>query len=347
MINNIVHISSANTENRSFGTGFVIENNEHGVYILTCEHVLRAVQSPMVESHELEIIAQNDFLDMAIVFIPSLDYEKMTLQLSSCPSLEVKSVAFSSFKEGLVQKSTIRATLFKDFIELHSTKDDSFYLIKKIKADEDYIFSKGNSGAPIICTKTGDAIAMLSNKEGHNIAYAIGVSCIKNLLEQLHENQELREKHQDFYVKMSAFKKEAKPSIEAKKSTKNRAIFHMNELKKEKTDILKKIKEKVSKLKYFLLGILTILAFYGVYSFVKQEKTQIVEYYNVTKIPSNDTLNVREGEGRGHKVIYELPYNAHHLTVLKCTYNDEGKKWCKIKYKGITGWVYSYYIEKE
>ena len=239
MSNKIVHIESSNKENRSFGTGFVIKSNLQGTYILTCQHVLDSVQNASIESKAVEIIAQNSFLDMAIIFLPALRSEEMILQLKACDDLSITSIAFSSFKKDLVQKSTIHATLFKDFIELHSTEDDAFYLIKKIKADEDYNFSKGNSGAPIICKHTGNVIAMLCNKEGSNIAYAIGVSSIKKLLEQLLTNDKLMKKHEDFYHKMFSFKKEVSSSVQIRKNPKNREIFHMNELIKKTSRLIK------------------------------------------------------------------------------------------------------------
>lgn len=347
MSNNIVHIESTNKQNKSFGTGFVIESNEQGTYILTCQHVLDSVQNASIESKTVEVIAHNSFLDMAIVFLPALGSKKMSLQLEACQDLSITSIAFSSFKKDLVQKSTIHATLFEDFIELHSTEDDAFYLIKKIKADENYSFSKGNSGAPIICKKTKNVIAMLCNKEGANIAYAIGVSSIKKLLEQLHTNDELMNIHGDFYHKMSSFKKEVSSSVKIRKNPKNRAIFHMNELKKEKTNIIKILKEKALKLKYFFLTIITIFAFYGAYSLLSIEKIDSTEYYQTTNLPVNKTLNVREGAGKGYKIIHELIRGTDHILRIRCKNNDEGSKWCQIKYKNVKGWVHSYYIEKD
>ena len=347
MQNNIVHIASANSENRSFGTGFVIDRNERGVYILTCEHVLSSVQEPMVESQSVEVLAQSSFLDMAIIFVPTLSYEPVTLQLDRCNSLHIKSIAFSSFKKDLVQKSTIYATLFKDFIELHSKTDNSFYLMKKIKADEDYAFSRGNSGAPIICKETGNVIAMLNNKEGTNIAYAIGVSSSKRLLEKLRQDETMLLAHESFYKKMSSFKHEVTKSIETKQSIKNKAIYHLDELREEKADMISLVKEKAMKFKYFLLGILTVFALYGVYSFFSPKEPTKKEYYNVVNIPAHETLNVREGAGRGYKIIDELQANAKHLFLIGCKKNDEAKKWCEIKYADVRGWVHSYYIGKD
>ena len=347
MSNKIVHIESSNKENRSFGTGFVIENNQEGTYILTCQHVLDSVVDARIESEPIEVIANNSFLDMAIVFLPNLNYEKMLLQLEACDDLNITTVAFSSFKKDLVQKSTIHATLFKEFIELHSREDDSFYLIKKLKADRDYSFSRGNSGGPIICKKTGNVIAMLSNRDGNGIAYAIGVSCIKKLLEQLHADDELMEKHQNFYFEMSYFKKEVSISVQAKKNPKNRAIFHISELNRDNSRFIAMFKEKLLKVKYFLLGVIFIFALYGAYSFFNIEKIGKHEYYNIINIPSYETLNVREGAGKGYQVIGELLPNTKHIIVTDCKNNDEGKKWCHIKYKDIKGWVHSYYIERD
>lgn len=347
MLDGIVHIESANKHNNSFGTGFVINNNKYGTYILTCQHVLDSVENACVESNSIEVIAHNNFLDMAIIFLPSIHHEKMSLQLEACESLNITSIAFSSFKKDLVQKSTIHATLFKDFIELHSTEDDTFYLIKKIKADTDYHFSRGNSGAPIICNKTGNVIAMLSNKEGTDIAYAIGVSSIKKLLEQLSANDDLMQKHKDFHLKMSSFKKEVNASVQIIKNPKNRAIYHMNELKRKKSTIIGLLKKKLINLKYFLLGGISIFALYGIYSIFNIEKVDTNAYYNIVNLPSHETLNVREGAGKGYKAIYELMPNADHIIVTRCKNNDEGTKWCHIKYKEIKGWVHSYYIEED
>ena len=347
MLNKIVHIESSNKKNRSFGTGFVIESNQQGSYILTCQHVLDSVRNAQIESKDVEVIAQNSFLDMAIVFLPNSNFEKMTLQLDVCYDLHVTAIAFSSFKDELVQKSTIHATLFKEFIELHSTEDDSFYLMKKLKADKDYIFSRGNSGAPIICKKTGNAIAMLSNREGSNLAYAIGVSSVKKLLEQLEQNDELMKKHKDFYLDMVSFKKEINSSIQARKNPKNRIIRNIRELSRGKSTFMPLFKEKLLKLKYFLLGIIFIFALYGAYSFFSTEKIKIHRYYNVVNIPSDTTLNVREGAGRKYEIIGELLPDTKHIMVTQCKNNDEGIKWCYIKYGNIKGWVHSHYIQSE
>ena len=348
MSNSIVHIESSNKENRSFGTGFVIESNQQGTYILTCQHVLDSVVEARINSKPTEVIAQNSFLDMAILFLPNHHFEKMQLQLKTCNSLHITTIAFSSFKEELVQKSTIHATLFEDFIELHSTEDDTFYLIKKLKADKDYNFSRGNSGAPIICKETGNVIAMLSNREGSSIAYAIGVSCIKSLLEELYKDDELMKKHKDFYLSMSSFKEKVSASVQAKKNPKNKIIYHIRELKEEESSFIPLFREKLLKIKYFLLGILFIFALYGAYSFFGTQKERIHPiYYSVTNLPPYDTLNVRAGAGKGYRVVGELFPNTKHIIVTHCKNNDEGSKWCYIKYKDIKGWVHSYYIERE
>ena len=348
MSNMIVHIESSNKENRSFGTGFVIESNQQGTYILTCQHVLDSVIEASINSKPTEIVVQNSFLDMAILFLPNHHFEEMQLQLKACNDLNITTIAFSSFKEELVQKSTIHATLFKEFIELHSTEDDTFYLIKKLKADEDYSFSRGNSGAPIICKQTGNVIAMLSNREGSSIAYAIGVSCIKRLLEEIYEDDELIKKHKDFYQNMTSFKEEVSSSVQTKKNPKNKIIHHIRELEEEKSSLVPLFKEKLLKVKYFLLGILFIFALYGVYSFfgTQKEGTHPI-YYRVTNLPPQETLNVRTGAGKSYRVVGELFPNTRHIIVTHCKNNDDASKWCHIRYKDIKGWVHSHYIKRE
>lgn len=63
MKNSIVNIESVS--NNAFGTGFVIDSDEKGIYILTCQHVLDDVVTPVVENVLAKVIAKGEFIDMA------------------------------------------------------------------------------------------------------------------------------------------------------------------------------------------------------------------------------------------------------------------------------------------
>lgn len=178
MKNSIVNIESVS--NNSFGTGFVIDSDENGIYVLTCKHVLEDVVHPMVEDVLAKVVATGVFIDMVVLHVSKLDLPVLALQKECCHNLKVEVIGFSSFSHASLQKEHIDATLYKEHIEIHSKKDDKFYTVRKIKALDGFNFERGNSGSPVICKKTKKVIAMVSNKEGSSLAYAVNID---NVLE--------------------------------------------------------------------------------------------------------------------------------------------------------------------
>lgn len=352
MLNSIVHIESANKNNKSFGTGFVIDNDEYGAYILTCQHVLDEVGTAMIENQAVELVATSDFLDMAVIHIEGLTAEALPLQLEVCKNKKVFAIGFSSFSKELVQKKQINATLFDESIELHSKVDDSFYVVRRIKANDDYSFDRGNSGSPVICKKSGAVIAMISNKEGSDIAYAIEIACLKEIWKDLNtslSDEGSLHNHQHFYDKIDNFTHKIKENFQERKGKLTKKVKHLNnmdDLQKEIDDLKEEIKGG-SKLKYYLSGIASvILALALIYFFTLPPQYQ-TENYKVIKIPHDDVLNIRDGKGTVYPILGVIPYDAHNVAVTTCQSNDAGKEWCQITYGSVSGWVRSKYIEKE
>ena len=179
MRSSVVNIESVS--NNSFGTGFVIDSDEKGIYVLTCAHVVDDVETPVVENVLAKVIAKGSFIDMAVIYVSKLHLETLALQRAECDNLDVEVIGFSSFNQNLTQKKHINATLYKELIELHSKEDDLFYTVRKIKANDGFNFDRGNSGSPVICKDSGSVIAMISNKEGSDIGYAIDIANIKEV----------------------------------------------------------------------------------------------------------------------------------------------------------------------
>ncbi len=179
MKSSIVNIESAT--NNSFGTGFVVHSNEKGVFILTCKHVVEEVINPVVENILVKVVAIGNFIDMAVLYIPRLELKALPLENEQNNNLDVSVIGFSHFNQSSIQKKHIDATLYKELIELHAKEDDTFYNLRKIKAKDGFNFERGNSGSPVICLDTNKVIAMISNKEGSNIAYAINIEYIKEI----------------------------------------------------------------------------------------------------------------------------------------------------------------------
>jgi len=177
--NSIVNIESVS--NHSFGTGFVIHHDKNGVYLLTCKHVLEDVVHPMVDDVVAKVVAEGDFIDMVVLFVSKLQIKAIPLQEECCHSLKVEVIGFSNFSKASLQKEHIDAILYKEHVELHSKEGVGVYKVRKIKAEDGFNFERGNSGSPVICKKTKRVIAMISNKEGSSLAYAVNIENLKEV----------------------------------------------------------------------------------------------------------------------------------------------------------------------
>ena len=204
MQNSVVHIESKS--NDSFGTGFVIDRDDNGIYILTCQHVLDDVKSPIIQGIKAKIVSDKSFIDMVVLYVNNLDVKSLSLQIDKCDSLAVEVIGFSHFNKNLTQKEHINAVLYEKFVELHSKEDNSFYSVRKITAKDGFDFDRGNSGSPVICKSSGKVIAMVSNKKGGKIAYAIDIANLKKVWSVLPINLFLTKDNQEL-------KKNSKSSI--------------------------------------------------------------------------------------------------------------------------------------
>jgi len=311
MTSSIVTIESLEERNNSFGTGFVIDKDKKGVYILTCQHVLDDVKIPVVEEIKANIIAQSDFIDMAVIYVENFQAKPLPLEINKCNDFKVEIIGFSLFTQTITQKKHIKATLFKDDIELHSTEDERFYIVKKIESTEGYSFARGNSGSPVLCQKTKTVIALLSNKEGNHIGYAVDIAYLKEIWQDMPQHL-----------------------LETKK------ISQTTSNSKKPLYILKK--KKKSFLFYLLSFSFIIALVVGIYFFIQANEKP--KGYHVVNIQTMDTLNVRTGTSKYFFKVGELPYNAKNIEVVSCSYNKKNRKWCNIKYGSLQGWVSAYYI---
>jgi len=193
--NSVLHIESKS--NNSFGTGFVIDFDAKGVYIVTCQHVIDDVEIPFIGGVKAEIISKASFIDMAVLYVEILNVKPLSLQVDSCNSLEVEVIGFSHFSKSMSQKKHISASLYKKMIELHANDSNEFYDVRKIKAYDGFDFDRGNSGSPVICKSTNKVIAMVSNKDGHDIAYAINIENIEKVWKSMPNTLLLKSKNLD------------------------------------------------------------------------------------------------------------------------------------------------------
>jgi len=179
MKNSIVKIESIT--NDSFGTGFVIDRDTDGVYILTCQHIIAEVERPIIDQVLAKVIVEDSFIDMAVLYVSKLSQEPLILHYAFCDKLRVEIIGFSHFNQQKTQKQHISATLFRETVELHSKVDNRHCTVHKIKVNDGFDFNHGNSGSPVICKKSKNIIAMISYKKGSDIGYAIDIKYLKTI----------------------------------------------------------------------------------------------------------------------------------------------------------------------
>lgn len=267
MKSSVVNIESI--ENNSFGTGFVIHADVRGVYILTCKHVVEDVVRPVVENVLAKVIAQGDFIDMAVLYVSKLHLEPLPLQINECGSREVDVIGFSNFNQTMTQKKHISATLYKEAIELHSKEDDLFYTVRKIQANDGFNFDRGNSGSPVICKESGNVIAMISNKEGSSIGYAIDIANLKEVWKEMPEG----------------LLHYAQPTIEAVSGEKEESI---PEPKKNPID--QTVEKKSSPLQYILTLLILIGIAFGTYTYYQEQQRQTDKYDELQRQKEKERL---------------------------------------------------------
>jgi hypothetical protein len=71
--------------------------------------------------------------------------------------------------------------------------------------------------------------------------------------------------------------------------------------------------------------------------------------FRVISEVSGGKLNLRDGPGKGHSSIAEIPAGATLRQVGPCVRSDDGKTrdpWCKVEWNGRTGWASSSGLEK-
>ena len=277
MRNSIVNIESVS--NNSFGTGFVIHSDERGVYILTCAHVVDDVETPVVENVLAKVVAKGSFVDMAVLYVSKLHLEALSLQTEDCENLDVEVIGFSSFNQNLTQKKHINATLYKELIELHSKEDDLFYTVRKIKAKDGFNFDRGNSGSPVICRDSGNVIAMISNKEGSDIGYAINIANVKEVWKDIpSELFEIKE-----------VKREQKEKIEPVSGKKEESVTPPPPLNSSNSSMGK----------YLLSGVLVLALGFGAYNFMKPKPSSGGTYHKPST--SDDKQAQLEAKKRAEK----------------------------------------------
>ena len=176
MNSSVLLIQSQNATNNSMGTGFVVHQDEFGSYILTCSHVIEQVVKPKISDYEVVIkaIGTSATIDLALLYVLKLYREPLKLQVKKLETTDVHLIGYSLFDKIKYQKKSREATILTQ-VNLENRNDNQIYKSWQIIAKDDNEIEAGNSGGPLICSKSGKVIGVVSNNKGVKQGYAVAI----------------------------------------------------------------------------------------------------------------------------------------------------------------------------
>jgi hypothetical protein len=77
------------------------------------------------------------------------------------------------------------------------------------------------------------------------------------------------------------------------------------------------------------------------------ERSPSSQLYRVQKNLSDGFLALRSGPGGQYEMIVRIPAGTEGLSVAECPRSPDGSRpWCRVSWKGKTGWVFNRYIQQ-
>ncbi|MBU1667863.1 ATP-binding protein [bacterium] len=177
----ILLIQSQQPNNTSIGTGFIIHQDEYGSYLLTCAHVVKQVEEPIVRGLNTKEIALDEELDLALLYVRGLSRIPLKLRQKKCVNNNVELIGFSNFSRQTYQIKKRKATLLENNMFLRHSKSNQEIKTWEVIAKENHEIESGNSGGPLICEETGNVIAVVSNRRASKKGYAVSIEHLKDI----------------------------------------------------------------------------------------------------------------------------------------------------------------------
>jgi hypothetical protein len=188
----VVLISSSDSNNTSFGTGFIIHQDNKASYVLTCDHVIRDVggeDKALINKHKAEEVFSGEKyeIDLAVVRIQGLS-DKNALKLRPCgeKGLSVLTVGFQRFNKDFL----IRPLDGKLGNRIETQKKDGTKLIAGWDLlIEDYPLQHGYSGSPVVEKTKGYVVGIASHLlDGGEKGIAISIEMLRKIWPEMPHN---------------------------------------------------------------------------------------------------------------------------------------------------------------
>ena len=166
----IVLITSSESNNSRFGTGFVIRQVSGTAYVLTCAHVIRDVggtEKVKVDSKPGTVIAsgEDNGLDLAVLQVYGLgDKPEINLQLSGQRGSTFITAGFQLYDKAHLIRS-LQGNLGES-VGLHSVGFGERVQAWDLRIDGDYSLQPGYSGSPVVDEPSGYVLGIVSHRQG-------------------------------------------------------------------------------------------------------------------------------------------------------------------------------------
>lgn len=174
------------SSNQSIGTGFCIDKDEKGSYLVTCAHVVEKCgdESLMVNNHTAKVIdiENNSVIDLALLYVEGLtDVTIMELcENMVLPNTLFEVEGFKSHKTDSYKFEKLTGNIKK---VSKITSNNQMVNIYELNLDKENNIDKGFSGSAIVLKDTNKVIAVTTdkNRSSYHQAYAIPIHYLKSI----------------------------------------------------------------------------------------------------------------------------------------------------------------------
>jgi hypothetical protein len=183
--NAVVLLTSRNADNTTFGSGFVIAEDTHYSYVLSCAHVVEDIgNKPCIAGLPVDILAMGsaDGLDMALLTVAKLNKPCLNQFALGVSETDITISGYSAFKDDKnqvrQQKRSLKGCLGNAIKLTGRNPSEEFTAFDlNIKNDAFSKLAPGYSGSPL-CNQQGKVIGVVTHLRTGELGHAL---CISNL----------------------------------------------------------------------------------------------------------------------------------------------------------------------
>ena len=188
----IVLITSTDSGNSRFGSGFLIHKSSAGTFVLTCAHVLRdvgGIDKTAVNGLPASVVSSGDDrgIDLAVLKVEGL-WQNSALGLKGVGDVgkAITTQGFQKFDDGCMSRP-LKGVLGQQ-VALQSRQTSNRVTAWDLKILDDYTLKPGYSGSPVIDEDNGEVLGIVSHRQG----LVVDSQFLYNLLLKLGYRQQVR-----------------------------------------------------------------------------------------------------------------------------------------------------------